>query len=111
LIRRDLTPAQRAKLTAQRKGAYQKAHPETKNGAAGRGRSKVCQIGKAIDRFAAETAAKTGKSERSVARDAARGERLGADLDRVEGTSLGAHPNLTAMPHRRTRYHSKGAGQ
>ena len=34
LIRRDLTPAQRAKLTAQRKGAYQKAHPQTKHGGA-----------------------------------------------------------------------------
>jgi hypothetical protein len=34
LIRRELTPAQRAKLIAQRKGAYQKAHPAAKTGGA-----------------------------------------------------------------------------
>jgi hypothetical protein len=34
LIRRDLTPAQRAKLTAQRKGAYQNAHKGTGHGGA-----------------------------------------------------------------------------
>lgn len=33
LIRRDLTPAQRTKLTAKRKAAYEVVHPETRNGA------------------------------------------------------------------------------
>jgi len=62
LIRRDLTPAQRAKLIAQRKGAYQKAHPETKHGATGRRGKKEPNIGS----FAADTAAKSGRSLASV---------------------------------------------
>jgi ParB/RepB/Spo0J family partition protein len=97
LIRSELTPAQRAKLTAQRKGAYQKAHPETKNGATGRGRPKVSQVGKAIDGFVAETAAKSGRSKTAVARDATRAKALGADLDRVEGTSLDKGAELDAL--------------
>jgi phage terminase large subunit-like protein len=32
LIRRDLTPAQRAKLVARRKAAYEAVYPETKQG-------------------------------------------------------------------------------
>jgi hypothetical protein len=62
LIRRDLTPAEGAKLTAQRKGAYQKAHPETKNGATGRGRGKSGQVGHSNERFTADTAKKTGRN-------------------------------------------------
>jgi ParB-like chromosome segregation protein Spo0J len=97
LIRSELTPAQRAKLTVQRKGAYQKAHPETKNGATGRGRPKVSQVGKAIDGFLAETAAKSGRSKTAVARDATRARALGDDLDRVEGTSLDKGAELDAL--------------
>jgi hypothetical protein len=93
LIRRDLTPAQRAKLTAQRKGAYQKAHPETKTGGApgkaGGGKAKGPNIGS----FAADTAAKSGKSVRAVARDATRGSKLGTDLDRMAGTSTCSSPS------------------
>jgi hypothetical protein len=47
LIRRDLTPAQRAKLIAKRKAAYEAVHPETKHGATGRGR-KSSQVEKSI---------------------------------------------------------------
>ena len=36
LIRRDVTSAQRAKLIAKRKTAYEAVHPETKHGATGR---------------------------------------------------------------------------
>jgi hypothetical protein len=38
--------------------------------------------------FAKDTAAKSGKPLRTVERDITRGRKLGADLDRVEGTSL-----------------------
>lgn len=55
LIRRDLTPAQRAKLIAKRKAAYEAVQPETKNGAAGKGRSKLRHVGEATDRFSADT--------------------------------------------------------
>ena len=36
-------------------------------------------------RFTADTSNKTGKPERTIRRDARRGEKLGADLDRVVG--------------------------
>jgi hypothetical protein len=89
LIRRELTPAQRAKVTAQRKGAYQKAHPETKTGGApGKaGGGKVAKNAN-LASFAADTASKSGKSIRAVVRDAIRAKALGADLDRIAGTSL-----------------------
>lgn len=38
--------------------------------------------------FTADTAAKTGKPERTIQRDATRAKALGPDLDRVAGTSL-----------------------
>jgi ParB family chromosome partitioning protein len=40
LIRADLTDAERALHLARRKELYEKAHPETKKGATGRGRKK-----------------------------------------------------------------------
>ena len=88
LIRRDLMPAPWAKLTAQREGAYQKAHPETGHGKAPVGRSGKKENAKFTFSFAADTAAKSGKSVRSVHLDVTRAKALGADLDRVAGTSL-----------------------
>jgi hypothetical protein len=48
--------------------------------------------------FAADTASKSGKSERLIERDAPRAKALGADLDRVAGTSpdKGAEPDALA---------------
>jgi len=86
LIRRDLTAAQRAKLIAKRKAAYEDVHPETKHGATGRGR-KSSQLEKS-NRFTVDTAAKAGRSVASIARDATRAKALGPDLDRLAGTSL-----------------------
>lgn len=59
--------------------AYEALHPETANGATGRGRDKVRQVGEgsSAGRFTADTAAKPGQSERSVQRDSERGGRLG----------------------------------
>jgi ParB family transcriptional regulator, chromosome partitioning protein len=96
LIRRTLTAAQRASLIARRKAVYEEVHPETKHGGARRGLS--CQLGHLKpDRFTAVTAAKTGKPERTIRRDAARGKALGPDLDRIAGTSLDKGSELDAL--------------
>jgi ParB-like chromosome segregation protein Spo0J len=98
LIRRELTTAQFVKLIARRKKIYEEAHPETKNGAVGGGRKQVRQVGEpAAERFTADTAKKTGKSERAVQRDAARGEALAGDLDKIAGTSLDKGVELDAL--------------
>ena len=86
LIRRDLTAAQRAKLVARRKAAYEATHPEAKQGGDRRSTRQVGGLKK--DSFVKDTAAKTGKPKRSVERDVTRAKALGADLDRVAGTSL-----------------------
>ncbi len=85
LIRRDLTPAQRAKLVSK-KAAYEETHPETKHGRAPVGRGGRKEDAKLASSFAKETAQKSGKSARSVVRDATRAKALGADLDRIAGT-------------------------
>jgi ParB family chromosome partitioning protein len=72
-------------------------HPETRNGAAGKGRSKVRQVGEANGRCTADTAAKTGKPERTIQRDATRAKALGPDLDRVIGMSLDKGAELDAL--------------
>jgi hypothetical protein len=51
LARADLSPAERALHVARRKELYEAEHPETKNGAAGRGRKKVRQVGEPNERF------------------------------------------------------------
>ncbi|MHC2276376.1 hypothetical protein ACVME8_002987 [Bradyrhizobium diazoefficiens] len=71
-------------------------HPETKPTKAG-GRNRR-QGGDDVARFTADTAAKTGKPERTVQRDATRAKALGADLDRVAGTSLDKGAELDALP-------------
>jgi hypothetical protein len=56
----------------RRKGAYEALHPETKNGAVVE-RDRLRQIGEVkADRFTADTASKTGQSERVIQRDASR---------------------------------------
>lgn len=88
-----LSPAEVAMFTAKRKAAYEALHPETvreatlKRGDATPSR-QVGETGKA-DRFTADTAAKTGQSERSVQRSATRGEKVSpAALAMVKGTKL-----------------------
>ncbi|MGY4355524.1 hypothetical protein ACVWZR_004570 [Bradyrhizobium sp. i1.3.1] len=97
MIRRDLTPAQRAKLIAKRKAAYEAVHPETKQGGApgkaGGGKTKTAKMAG----FAADTAAKSGKPLRTVERDITRSRKLGPDLDRVAGTSLDKGAELDAL--------------
>ena len=94
-------PARRAKLTALRKEAYEALHPETRNGATGSGREKVRQNGEA-KRFTQDTAALTGKSERSVQRDAELGNAIDKGvLDEITDTDLDtgvALKQLIAVP-------------
>jgi ParB family chromosome partitioning protein len=73
----------RARYTARRKVIYLEKHPETKRGVAGaeakhRANEKIS--------FAAETAKKTGTSERIVQLYAERGEKIAADvLRKIKG--------------------------
>lgn len=92
LLGPTLTPSDRAMFTRRRKEAYEALHPEAKLGATGVGRDKVRQVGEAndpADRFTADTAKATGQSERSVQRDAERGEKVSEEaLALVKGTAL-----------------------
>src|SRR5262249_55621684 len=69
LIRGELSPAERALHLVRRKELYEKAHPETKQGAIGRGRKKSSQNEKS---FVIDTAKQTGKGRSTVARDITR---------------------------------------
>lgn len=91
----DYRPAQRAKLIAKRKAAYEAVHPETKHGGSRRGSSR--QVGNSNGRFTAGTAAKSGRSRTAVARDATRAKALGPDLDRVARTSRDKGAELDAL--------------
>lgn len=87
-----LTPSARALFTRKRKEAYEALHPETAYDARpGRG-GKCRQIGDnsaPAERFTADTAARTGQSERVVQRDAERGEKIAPEvLQEIQGTDL-----------------------
>jgi hypothetical protein len=84
LCRAELSPAERAKCTARRKALYEQQHPETvpvtQRGGPGRGKNGR-QVGDSFsDRFTADTAAKTGQSERAIQRAAERGEKIAPDV-------------------------------
>lgn len=84
-----LTPSEKALFTKRRKQAYEALHPETRHGENQHSRS--CQIGDSTsaERFTADTAAKTGESERVVQRNAERGERISQEaLEVIRGTDL-----------------------
>jgi ParB family chromosome partitioning protein len=85
----NLTAAERALFTRRRKLAYEAQNPETKHGATGGGHDQSRQVGDSAPRFTADTAAKTGQSERVVQRDATRGERVAPEvLTQIAGTKL-----------------------
>lgn len=96
LCRAELTPAEAALQTARRKEIYEELHPETK-----------AQVRQANSRWHADdnlspafteaTAKATGKDQRAVQRDAARGEALGDDLSAIAGTSLDKGVELDAL--------------
>lgn len=90
LIRAPLTAIDEAKAMARRKVLYEAMHPETKRGAKGGrkakpGTAKPAELdaklaGNSAAPFVADTAAKTGRSERSIARAAQLGAEIPDDL-------------------------------
>jgi hypothetical protein len=95
-----LSASERAVVTARRKAAYEALHPETKHG--GNRRVSSAQVGhlNPVDRFTAETAAKTGRSETSIKRDAERGSKVcQAALDVLEGTKADTGTALDLPPN------------
>lgn len=87
LCRAELSPSDRARQTARRKAIYIELHPETAQHVAG----AEAKHGRASDNlsFAASTAEATGRDERTVQRDAERGEKVIDDvLDLISGTKL-----------------------
>lgn len=83
----SLTPSEKAMFTRRRKEAYEALHPETKHG----GDRASRQLGdlKETDRFTADTAVRTGTSERVVQRNAERGTRISEQaLQLVRGSKL-----------------------
>lgn len=99
-------------FTARRKEAYEALHPETRStseGGGGRNNATRRQLGDDIaERFTADTAARTGESERTVQRNAERGERIDAKaLEMLRGTvralNLGP-PRATGNPSTAHRF-------
>jgi len=95
LMRAELSTAERAKALGRRKAIYEALHPQTRHGAnasdaaAVRWQDASRQVGDTHkdDRFTANTASVTGRSERTVQRDVERGERIAPEaLDVVAGT-------------------------
>lgn len=93
LCRAELSPADRARFVKRRKDAYEALYPETrreatlKQGEQSPSR-QVGETGKPA-RFTADTAAKTGQSERAIQRDAERGEKVIPEaMEMVRGTKL-----------------------
>lgn len=97
LVSNQLSASDRARFTKRRKDAYEALHPETKNGV--NQHSSLRQVGEpSADRFTADTAAKTGQSERSIQRDAERGAKIaGTVLDLIKGTPLDTASYLDAL--------------
>jgi ParB/RepB/Spo0J family partition protein len=96
LVRVDLSPAEWALHCAERKRLYEKLHPETKLGATGKGRAKVRQNGEANNRFTADAATKTGKSERTIQREIKRAAKIPGLAD-VVGTALDTPDELDRL--------------
>ena len=91
-----LTPSERALFMRRRKDIHIALHPETRAGVAG---GKARQ-GAASDNlsFAADTAAKTGVTVKTVEREAARGAAIAGDvLAQVKGTKLDRGVELDAL--------------
>lgn len=93
LCRSELSPSDRAKQTARRKAIYLQLHPETSRESTLKQGTELPsrQVGETgtAGRFTAATATVTGQSERSIQRDAERGEKVTPEvMDMVRGTKL-----------------------
>ena len=81
-----------------RKEIYERLHPQTRHGAApgkAGGGKKAPKDAKSAS-FADDTAAKTGRSKRSVAQDATRADRI-PEIAKVASTSLDQGEELDAL--------------
>ena len=93
LVRTELSPTERAQQTARRKAIHLALHPETAQYVAGAHASNLVQ-GNATDNlstasFTSETARLIGKDERTIRRDAERGEKVSPEaLNIARGTRL-----------------------
>src|SRR4051794_25205539 len=95
-----LTKAERALFTKRRKDIYETLHPETRHGAIGGGHDQSRTLGDSAkaERFTADTATHTSRSERAVQLDAARGENIAEDvLEAIMGTAFDRGTNLDAL--------------
>jgi len=102
LCRAELTPSDRARQTARRKAIYLELYPETaEHVAGGKGNATVDKLS-AVQSFAASTAALSGVDERTVRRDAERGQKILPEvMDLIAGTKLDTGTyldKLKAMP-------------
>lgn len=87
LCRAELSPSDRALQTARRKAIYGEIHKETQHG--GNTGPSGQFVHTEVDSFAADTAKAIGKDERTVRRDAERGEKVIAEVfDMIRGTKL-----------------------
>ena len=88
LARAELGPAARARDTARRKEIYETKHPDARAHVAG-GKARAGTRAAADElSFARDTARRTGKSPRTVQRDAARGQAIAPEvLAEIDGTA------------------------
>lgn len=99
LARGELSEPERILHVKERKRIYEDEHPEARHGGDRKSSRQVGDLN--ADRFTADTAAKTGRSERSIQRDAERGKKIDEDVlvmlapHKVSGTIL---DQLKRMP-------------
>jgi hypothetical protein len=87
ICRAELSPSDRAKQTARRKAIYLELHPETAHRGNLQGAGVANLASPETPAFSAATAKVTGQSERSVQRDAERGEKVIDEvIDLIKGT-------------------------
>lgn len=89
LCRAELSPSERAQQTARRKTLYESLHPETKHGQ----NIEIIPSGQFVrtdqPSFTEATAKAVGRDERSVRRDAERGEKITPEAHKlIVGTKL-----------------------
>ncbi len=89
LCRAELSPSERAQQTARRKALYESLHPETKHGQ----NIEIIPSGQFVrtdkPSFTEATARAVGRDERSIRRDAERGEKITPEAHRlIVGTEL-----------------------
>lgn len=95
LVRCSMNAADTARQTARRKELYLRLHPETARGVAGARASNAAQgrgdatADSAVASFTADTAAKTGRSVRSIREDAQIGESISDEIfEAIQDTPL-----------------------